>query len=137
MTPEALAATHAAAFPGERGWSAEEFASLMADGIVTGSAKSFVLGRVTLDEAEVLTLATHPDHRRRGLARSALAAFLAEARARGAMRAFLEVAADNAPARALYGDWTEIGRRKAYYARAEGPAVDALVLEKRLDSPEF
>ena len=137
MTPEDLAATHAAAFEDERPWSAEEFAGLIGGAILTGTAESFVLGRVTLDEAEVLTLATHPDHRRRGLARAALAEFLDQARARGASRAFLEVAADNAPARALYAGWTQIGRRKGYYAQPGGPAADALVLEKRLDEPEF
>ena len=32
--------------------------------ILCGDAKSFVLGRVIAGEAEVLTLATHPDHQR-------------------------------------------------------------------------
>ena len=131
MTPvatlaEALAATHAAAFLTERPWSAAEFASLLVQPatVLAGDARSFLLGRVILDEAEVLTLATHPAHRRQGLARAALAAFLAQASGRGATRAFLDVAEDNAPARALYAaaGFAETGRRAGYYA-ARGGAV--------------
>ena len=57
----------------------------------------------------------------------------AEARARGATAAFLEVAADNAGAAALYRrlDWVEAGRRKGYVRRLDGGRVDALVM--RLD----
>ncbi|SHI79077.1 GNAT family N-acetyltransferase [Wenxinia saemankumensis] len=136
MTPEALALTHAAAFAGERGWSAAEFADLLAarGAILSGDAAAFVLGRAMLDEAEILTVATRPERRRAGLARAALAAFEAAAAARGAARIFLEVAEDNGPARALYAGagYARIGRRRAYYARPGAPSVDALVLEKRL-----
>ena len=87
------------------------------------------------DEAEVLTLATDPDHRRKGLARACLSAFDAGARARGATTAFLEVAEDNAPALALYraAGYRETARRAGYYARRNGPKVDALILSKTLD----
>lgn len=137
MTPEAMAATHARAFAGQgRAWSAAEFAALLDSPHVfaKGCARAFALGRVIADEAELLTLATDPAHRRAGLARAALAAFEAEARARGAGRGFLEVAADNEGARALYAaaQWRECARREAYYPRADGPAADALLLEKPL-----
>jgi ribosomal-protein-alanine N-acetyltransferase len=129
MTPattlaRALAATHAAAFVTERPWNAAEFAALLAQPttVLAGDAHSFLLGRVILDEAEVLTLATHPGHRRLGLARAALTAFLAQASSRGATRAFLDVAEDNAPARALYAaaGFAETGRRAGYYAARGG-----------------
>ena len=47
-----------------------------------------------------------------------------------AKRLFLEVAEDNAAALALYKGmgFQEIGRRKKYYHRPDGPAVDALNL---------
>lgn len=133
MTPEAMAATHARAFAGHgRAWSAAEFRALLQDTHVirTGDARAFILGRVVTDEAEILTLATDPAHRRCGLARACLRGFEAQAAARGAASAFLEVAADNAPARALYAaaQYAEVGRRKGYY----GAGVDALVLSRPL-----
>ena len=134
--PRALAGTHAAAFEGERGWSAEEIADLLAapGAILAGDAASFVLGRVTLDEAEILTLATHPDHRRQGRAGAALDAFHAAARAAGARVAFLEVAEDNMAARALYAarGYAQAGRRPGYYARAAHAPVAALILTRAL-----
>ena len=57
---------------------------------------------------------TAPEHRRKGLARRVLRALLAEAGALGAVRAYLQVEADNAPAIALYE--TE-GFRTAYAYR--------------------
>ena len=137
MTPETLAAIHARAFAGQgRGWSAQEFAALLDSPYVFVCHKenAFALGRVIADEAELLTLATDPATRRRGRARAALAGFEAEAQARGATRGFLEVAEDNAPARALYAasKWQEMARRAGYYPRAGGQAVDALILEKSL-----
>lgn len=133
---EALAATHALAFSDTRGWSADEFRRLLADPSVflVGDATCFVLGRVVVDEAEVLTLATHPDQRRQGHARSALGAFANEAATRGASAAFLEVAADNKAALALYlgADFTEIARRRGYYRRHDGAAIDAVILSRPL-----
>jgi len=137
MTPETLAATHARAFAGQgRGWSAAEFGDLLDSPHVfaVGDARAFALGRTITDEAELLTLATDPAHRRAGLARAALAAFEARARARGALRGFLEVAAGNTAARALYAEagWREGARRRGYYPGPGGEAEDALVLEKHL-----
>jgi ribosomal-protein-alanine N-acetyltransferase len=136
MTAEDLAITHAAAFTAERPWTAREFADLLAQPTTRlfGDARSFLLARMILDEAEVLTLATHPAHRRQGLARAALTAFLTEARTSGATRAFLDVAEDNRPARTLYAaaGFTEIARRPAYYTAPEGVRITALVLARDL-----
>ena len=53
-----------------------------------------------------------------------------EARTRGAVTAFLEVASDNAPAQALYraAGWQDAGRRRNYYAAG----IDAVVMRKDL-----
>lgn len=138
IAPEVMAATHAAAFTATRAWSAAEFAALLAQPgtILTGDARSFVLGRVVLDEAEVLTVATLPEARRQGLARSRLAAFARAARAAGALTLFLEVAADNTAARALYAAFglVEAGRRRGYYRTDAGP-VDAIVMRLPLPEP--
>jgi ribosomal-protein-alanine N-acetyltransferase len=135
MTPEALSRLHHAAFAQDRPWSAPEFASLLAlsGTLLLGDERSILLGRVVLDEAEVLTLATDPGHRRQGLASDLLSRFEAEARARGAAHAFLEVAEDNVAARGLYEGrgYREVGRRSAYYARPHAP-VAALVLARAI-----
>ena len=136
MSPEDLARLHAAAFTQERPWSAAEFAALLSlpGTLLLGDDRAVLLGRVVADEAEVLTLATHPGLRRQGLGAALLLRFHDEARARGAARAFLEVAEDNLPARALYGagGYGQVGRRPAYYARRDAPACAALVLSRDL-----
>lgn len=134
MTPEEMAACHGRAFKGQgRAWSVAEFAGLMKTPLVfaVGNACAFALGRVIADEAELLTLACDPVHRRTGLGRACLGCFETEAHARGAVTAFLEVAADNAAARALYqaAGYEEVARRSGYYA---GGTVDALILRKAL-----
>jgi ribosomal-protein-alanine N-acetyltransferase len=135
MSPEALARLHAEA-GAEEAWSAASFAALLAapGAFALGDDRAFLLARVAADEAELLMLATHPGHRRRGLARALLAAFAAEAAARGAATGFVEVAEDNAPARALYAatGWRETGRRPGYYRRAGGAGAAAVLMARAL-----
>jgi ribosomal-protein-alanine N-acetyltransferase len=137
MTPEALAALHAAAFTDTpRPWTAAEFGQLLAEPttLMATLPEGFALGRIAGPEAELLTLAVHPEARRRGHATALVAAFEAAAAARGATVALLEVAVTNAGARALYGrlGYAEAGRRPGYYVRPGAPAVDALVLRRDL-----
>ena len=136
MTPDDLAALHALAFSATRAWSAAEFASLLArsGAILTGDTRCFALLRVTLDEAEVLTIATDPAHRRQGLARSTLQQAEDAAQAIGAAEVFLEVAEDNTAARALYAGagYVQVGRRPGYYLPKDAAPVAALVLRKHL-----
>ncbi len=129
-----LATIHAAAFTVPRPWTAAEIEALLT---TTGTflvheAGGFLIGRAIAGEAELLTVAVHPEARRAGIARRLVDAFLGDAAMRGAVRVFLEVAADNRPARALYtsAGFTEAGRRRGYYSRPEGPAVDALILAR-------
>ena len=135
MTPEALATLHASAFTDQRPWTASEFASLLASPhtLLVTDPMGFVLGRVLASEAEILTLAVDPATRRQGRARRLLDAFLLRS-AHQAETAFLDVAADNAPARALYkaAGFAETGRRKGYFARKAGPAVDAILMTRAL-----
>lgn len=60
------------------------------------------LVKVEADHAGLFAVTTAPAWRGRGLGRTVVAALLAEARRRGATTAYLQVAADNAPALALY-----------------------------------
>ena len=134
--PSALAALHAEAFAAP--WSAAEFADLLGQSGVFAVVEDdgFILMRVVLDEAEILTLAVRPAARRRGLGgRLVGQGAVAVARA-GASCLFLEVAEDNAAARALYdrAGFRSVGRRRAYYAGADGQRIDALVLARDLAS---
>lgn len=129
-----MAVLYARAFPHARAWSADEIAALCRPpGFSVTRTTGFALGRAIAGEAELITVAVAPDARRQGTGRALLAGFEAEARARDAEIAFLEVAADNAAALALYraAGWDETGRRSGYYATAEGK-VDAVTMAKLL-----
>lgn len=135
----ALAKAHASAF--DAPWPPEAFAGLMATPGVFALAAidwepiGLILMRAIAGEAEVLTLAVEPAHRRRGVARALLEAGLAQAALAGAEEAFLEVAADNLAALALYrrAGFEQAGQRGGYYSRPGGQTVDALVLRRTLN----
>lgn len=136
MTPALLAAIHGLCFTTPRAWSEAEFESIL-DGpgvFLLPHDYGFLIGRVIADEAELLTVAVHPNRQRHGIGRGLVEQFLDEAAARGARTAFLEVGQRNKAARALYTDmgFTETGRRKDYYRTPEGGAVDALTLSRPL-----
>ncbi len=132
-----MATLLARAFAGvSRGWSAAEITTLLDSPhiFMLSEPNAFVLGRVVTDEAEILTIAADPDAQRQGTARRLLADFEVAAVDRGATRVFLEVAADNKAAIALYdtAGYDEIARRAAYYDRTGSGRVDALIFEKSL-----
>lgn len=126
----ALAAIHAEAF--DPPWNADAFRALLGQPGVfaVAEADGFILIRVVADEAEILTLAVRPAARRRGVAARLTVDAAARAKALGATRLFLEVAEDNVAARPLYAalGFEAAGLRRAYYRRADGPTVDALIL---------
>ena len=91
----------------------------------------FVLGQIAADEAEVISIGVAPDWQRKGIGRQLLDGLMRAAKRAEAKRIYLEVAADNAAALALYSriGFAETGRRKGYYARQHpAPAVDAVVM---------
>jgi ribosomal-protein-alanine N-acetyltransferase len=134
MTPAALARLHALCFTTPRPWTVSEFETLLArpDVLLIAMSDGFALGRVAADEAEVLTVAVAPGARRQGLGQRLLSDLVAQAAARGAATVFLEVAADNDPARALYhaAGFAEVGRRPGYYRQSDGTRSDALLLRR-------
>lgn len=136
MTPQEMANTHAAAFTRSRPWTAEEFSELLSNRFTyaVGSAESFSVFQVIADEAELLTIVTHPSHQRQGLALHCMQDWMAKATQLGASRAFLDVAADNDPAIALYKrcGFVSCGRRKGYYLRENATKIDAIVMARNL-----
>ncbi|MGH6718448.1 MAG: ribosomal protein S18-alanine N-acetyltransferase [Alphaproteobacteria bacterium] len=134
-----LARLHAGSF--EERWSRDAFARVLA--LPSGFAfvarleaetVGFVLGRIAADECEVLTLVVAPTQRRRGIGRALLAATLGHAQGQGVRHAFLEVAADNQPARALYAaaGFRRVGVREGYYRRGAS-RIDAWTLKRALE----
>jgi len=136
---EQLAALHAAAF--RRGWSAEEFERLLiehnvaADRAMSGARLvGFVISRLAVDQAEILSIAVAAPHRGRGLARKLLDVHLRRLAAYGINSVFLEVDERNTSARRLYTGlrFREVGRRESYYADAGRETGTALVLLREL-----
>lgn len=82
-----------------------------------GNVVACGLARLEADHAGLFAIHTAKAWRGRGLGRSIVTALLAEARRRGATRAYLQVTADNAPALALY-DRFGFATAYAYWYRA-------------------
>jgi len=136
----ALAQAHAAAF--DEPWSADDILRFASDrggfALVAEDGEAlagFILCRQMAGEAEVLTLAVRPEARRRGIGRALLEAALALSTPTSSAM-FLEVAADNPGAIALYqgAGFSVVGRRASYYGRRDAPSVDALVMRRLLNS---
>lgn len=146
-----VAALHAATIgagdeaEGAEGWGAAWVARLLAlPGAVCALALApddppcpvgFALCLPAGEAFDLAAIGVLAGRRRAGIARRLLARCEDGARAAGARRIMLEVADDNAAARAFYArcGFRETGRRPGYYrARAGAAARDALVLSKEL-----
>jgi ribosomal-protein-alanine N-acetyltransferase len=136
-----LARIHQASF--DECWGEDWFRSLLnrsgnlalvAKNAAATDLQSFILVQIAADESEILSIGTAPTARRSGLARALIAEAAAKAALRQAKAMFLEVAEDNFAALALYRScgFAAHGRRRAYYIRSGGQAVDALMLRVKL-----
>lgn len=94
----------------------------------------YALGQVAVDEVELRSIGVERHLQNQGFGRDLLRAWEDLAQALGAIRSVLEVAEDNASARAVYEaqGYRAVGKRPGYYRTAQSVAVDALVLERRL-----
>ncbi len=137
---DVFARLHALCFPAP--WSASAFhGSLLSMGAVgllaEDGAETLGLALVSTsgDDAEILTIAVAPDAQRGGVGRALMRAAEAQALSRGARAIFLDVAADNIAARALYDGlgYKAVGQRKAYYSAGRDAPVDSLTLRLTLE----
>jgi tRNA threonylcarbamoyl adenosine modification protein YeaZ len=139
---EVLSALHGECF--DEDWPAADIARIMAlPGAVAllgftaaepDRPAGFALARRAADEAEIISIGTVPAHRRRGIARRLVGGLADKLIGTGARALFIEVAAGNEAARALYESlgFSPAGLRKGYYAYACGPAEDAIVMRLAL-----
>jgi len=136
-----MAALHDAAFTAAESWSAGALASLMVvpgtiailavlDGQTEPLPAGFILARIVHDEAEILTIAVHPRHRRQGIGLALLQAATQMCEGRGVAQMFLEVSVRNTSAAALYASsgFVPVGLRRDYYCDGS----DARVLVKAI-----
>ncbi len=133
----ALSQLHQASF--SPGWTVHDMAAMLATtgthalvGESDGQISSLLIFRAIAGEAEILTLATAPTRRRLGHGAKILKALIARAGLQMVSEIFLEVAADNQAARALYRQFkfAEVGQRKGYYARPGGKTEDAILMKR-------
>jgi len=99
----------------------------------TGTLSSFLVCQIAGDTADILMVATHPDFRRKGLARKLMHSLLKRAGERGIARLTLDVAADNRAAIALYEslEFVTDGQRLRYYRRGDD-RIDAALMSRRV-----
>ena len=91
----------------------------------------YIGSQSVLGESDMMNVAVHPDHRRKGIAEALIAALSAGLKERGNVCLTLEVRASNVPAITLYDKlgFVQVGRRPNYY---RNPKEDALILRKAL-----
>jgi tRNA threonylcarbamoyl adenosine modification protein YeaZ/ribosomal-protein-alanine acetyltransferase len=130
-----MANLHASCF--DEGWSKESLhASLSLPGAgalvvqLGGATYGFVQFQCAADEAEIHTICVSPNHRRQHFAMDLMQALLKRLHQQKISRVFLEVAAGNFPALALYerSGFKRTGQRKGYYSNGSDAITMALDL---------
>lgn len=96
-----------------------------------GQVVGYVGSQTVIDGSDMMNIAVHPDHRRRGIAQALVEALETCLRNRGSKMLLLEVRDSNAPAITLYEKlgFLQVGLRKNYY---RNPKEDARILRKEL-----
>lgn len=89
----------------------------------------YIGSQTVCGETDMMNVAVHPDHRRRGIAQILIEQLILELKNRCSESLSLEVRASNEPAIALYEKlgFRQVGRRPNYY---RNPKEDALILRK-------
>jgi ribosomal-protein-alanine N-acetyltransferase len=131
---DAVAALEAICFADP--WSANSVASELTNplscwlvALEADTVVGYIGSQTVMGETDMMNVAVHPDHRRKGVAVSLIHALVQKLKECESHCLTLEVRASNAPAIALYEKlgFTEAGRRRNYY---RNPKEDALILRK-------
>ena len=124
-----LAHLHQKCFP-NRPWSAEDFRDLKNSGCeIIMSENGFIVYRIAVDEAEIITIGVNPEMRRNGIASAMIGIIEKNLKNQGVKKIFLEVALNNEPAKKLYESmgFKVVGSRPKYY-----DGVDAILMAKSI-----
>ncbi|WP_226667762.1 ribosomal protein S18-alanine N-acetyltransferase [Microbulbifer aggregans] len=117
-------------------WKATQYRDSMASGhdcwllrTESGGIAACCVASRLFDEVEILDVAVAPEWRRKGVGESLLQRIIAQL-PEDTARMILEVRASNRAARGLYHKlgFSEDGRRKNYYPKADGTREDALLM---------
>ena len=122
-----LANLHKKCFP-KKPWSADDFRDLKQSGCeIIMSENGFIVYRIAVDEAEIITIGVNPEMRRQGIASAMIGIIEKTLLNQGIKKIFLEVAATNTPAQKLYENcgFKTVGLRPKYY-----DGVDAILMSK-------
>ncbi len=122
-----LANLHQKCFP-NKPWSADDFRDLKNSGCeIIMSENGFIVYRIAVDEAEIITIGVNPDFRHQGIASAMVGIIEKTLKNQGVKKIFLEVASNNTPARKLYENsgFIQVGLRPKYY-----DGMDAILMSK-------
>ena len=124
-----LANLHQKCFPNHP-WSADDFRDLKNSGCeIIMSENGFIVYRIAVDEAEIITIGVNPEMRRTGIASAMIGIIEKTLKNQGVKKLFLEVALTNEPAKKLYENagFNQVGLRPKYYN-----GVDAILMAKTI-----
>jgi len=124
-----LANLHKKCFP-NKPWSADDFRDLKKSGCeIIMSQNGFIVYRIVVDEAEIITIGVNPEKRRGGIASAMVGIIEKNLKNQCVKKIFLEVASNNIPAQKLYENcgFKAVGLRPKYY-----DGVDAILMEKNI-----
>ncbi len=122
-----LANLHKKCFP-NKPWSADDFRDLKNSGCeIIMSENGFIVYRIVVDEAEIITIGVNPEMRRNGIASAMIGIIEKTLKNQGVKKIFLEVASNNIAAQKLYENsgFVRAGLRPKYY-----DGVDAILMSK-------
>lgn len=95
----------------------------------------FYVGELVIDEATLMDICVTPSEQGKGFGKKLLTQFIQQAKAKGAIKIWLEVRAKNISAQMLYmnAGFIEINRRTGYYPSSKGFGYeDAIVMSLTL-----
>ena len=124
-----IAKLHQKCFP-NKPWSADDFRDLKQSGCeIIMSENGFIVYRIAVDEAEIITIGVNPEMRRQGIASAMIGIIEKKLKTQGVKKLFLEVASNNIPAQKLYENcgFKTVGLRPKYY-----DGIDAILMAKEL-----
>ena len=122
-----LSNLHKKCFPNHP-WSPDDFRDLKQSGCeIIMSQNGFIVYRIVLDEAEIITIGVNPEMRRQGIASAMIGIIDKNIKNQGVKKIFLEVAANNIHGKKLYENhgFNRVGLRPKYY-----DGIDAILMSK-------